>query len=95
MPSNARKDDKGRVLHKGEYQRVDGRYSYSYVDPFGKRKVVYAKDIVSLRKKEDGLKRDQMDGLDTYAAGNAVLNDLFDRYINSKNDLRPTTMSLA
>lgn len=93
MPSNARKDDKGRVLHKGEYQRVDGRYSYSYVDPFGKRKVVYAKDIVSLRKKEDGLKRDQMDGLDTYAAGNAVLNDLFDRYINSKNDLRPTTMS--
>lgn len=89
----SRKDDKGRVLRTGEYQRGDKTYSYSYVDPFGKRKYVYAPDIVTLRKKEDKLKRDQLDGLDVYTASHASLNFIFDRYINSKTDLRPTTRS--
>lgn len=89
----ARKDDKGRALHKGESQRKDKRYCYSYTDMFGKRKYVYANDIVELRNKEKMLVRDQMDGLDTYAAGNATLNFLFDRYIKTKTNIRPTTLA--
>lgn len=93
MPVKGRKDGKGRLLRKGEYYRKDGRYCYSYTNPFGERKMIYANDIVTLRKREDVLKRNQLDGLDIYSAGNATLNELFDRYINSKTDLRPTTMS--
>ena len=39
----ARKDNKGRALRTGECQRKsDGRYVYSYVDPFGKRRSIYS-----------------------------------------------------
>lgn len=32
----ARKDNKGRALRKGEFQRAsDGKYVYGYVDPNG------------------------------------------------------------
>ena len=91
---NSRKDKKGRVLRKGESQRTeDNRYMYTYTDPFGRRKRVYATDLQSLREKEDQLKKDQLDGLDVYVAGNATLNDVFDRYMSTKYDLRATTRS--
>ena len=68
--AKGRKDPKGRVLRKGEtYRSQDSRYSYSYTDPFGRRKVIYEKDLAKLREKEDRLKRDQLDGLDVYTAG--------------------------
>ncbi len=35
--------------------------------------------------------KDQLDGLDVYAAGNADLNFVFDRYITTKTELRRTT----
>ena len=39
----ARKDNKGRNLKTGEYQRPDGRYEYRYKDEItGKRNSVYA-----------------------------------------------------
>ncbi len=63
---------------------------FSYTDPFGRRKTIYDKDLAKLREKEDNLKRDQLDGLDVYVAGRATLNDLFDRYISMKRDLRYT-----
>lgn len=31
-----RKDNKGRVLHRGEGQRPDGRYSFKYTNWMGK-----------------------------------------------------------
>ena len=38
----ARKDNKGRNLKTGEYQRPDGRYEYRYKDEItGKRNSVY------------------------------------------------------
>ena len=41
----ARKDNKGRNLKAGEYQRPDGRYEYRYKDEIiGKRNSVYAAD---------------------------------------------------
>lgn len=90
--AKARKDNKGRALRKGESQRTeDMRYVYTYTDPFGRRKYIYATDLRTLREKEKQLLKDQLDGLDVYAAGNADLNFVFDRYISTKTDLRKTT----
>lgn len=87
-----RKDGKGRVLRKGEhYRKTDGRYSYIYTDPLGKNRTVYANSLVTLRKREESLIRDQMDGLNVYVAGSADVNFLFDRYVSTKSELRSTT----
>ena len=75
--AQARKDNKGRALRKGETQR----------------KYVYSKDLMELREKEKELLKDQLDGLDVYAAGNSDLNFVFDRYISTKTELRSTTYS--
>ena len=82
MPQiKARKDNKGRALQKGECQRTeDNRYCYTYTDPLGRRKRIYATTLVELRKKEAELKRDQLDGIDVYTSGNADVNFLYDRY---------------
>jgi len=92
--ATARKDQRGRALRKGEMQRKsDGRYAYSYTDPLGRRKYLYANDLATLREKEAKLTKDQLDGLDVYVAGRATVNFVFDRYIALKNNLRSTTKS--
>ena len=92
--AQTRKDLRGRVLRKGESQRrSDGRYVYTYTDPLGRRKYVYAQDLVALREKEAQLMKDQMDGLDIYVVGKATVNFVFDRYMSLKNNLKPTTKS--
>ena len=51
--AQTRKDLRGRVLRKGESQRrSDERYVYTYTDPLGRRKYVYAQDLVTLRENE-------------------------------------------
>ncbi len=73
--AKSRKDNKGRVLRKGETQRsCDGKYVYTYTDPEGKRRSIYSKDIMELREREEKLIKDQLDGLDTYVAGSATVN---------------------
>lgn len=89
----ARKDGKGRALRKGECQRSDGRYVYTYTDPFGKRRYIYSKNLLKLREKEEKLIRDQMDGLNVYVAGTATINMVFDRYLSTKCELKSTTRS--
>lgn len=92
--AKARKDERGRALRKGEVQRAsDKRYMYTYTDPQGRRKFIYAKDLATLREKEKQLVKDQLDGLDLYVAGKATVNDTYDRYISTKHDLRETTRS--
>lgn len=89
---SARKDPKGRALRKGEiYRESDGRYAYGYVDPYGKRKFIYSKDLKKLREREEKLFKDQLDGLNVYVMGKASLNFAFDRYISTKSELRETT----
>lgn len=90
---DSRKDSRGRVLRKGEIERKDNRYMYTYTDPLGRRKPVYAKTLKELREKEDKLKKDQLDGLDIYVAGKATLNDTFDRYMSTKYQLKESTRS--
>lgn len=92
--ATARKDLRGRALRKGEMQRSsDKRYAYSYTDPLGRRKYLYANDLATLREKEKQLMRDQLDGLDIYVAGRATINFVFDRYMSIKTNLRATTKS--
>ena len=64
MAGKARKDSKGYVLHKGETQRCDGRYSYAFTDRQGTRHTVYAPSLVELRRKEKEIERSRLDGLD-------------------------------
>ena len=90
--AKARKDLRGRALKPGEIQRKDDhRYMYTYTDPLGRRKFIYANDLTELREKEQKLQRDQLDGLDLYAQGKATINDTFDRYISTKYELRDST----
>lgn len=92
--AKARKDERGRALRKGEVQRAsDKRYMYTYTDPMGRRKFIYAQDLTALREKEKQLLKDQLDGLDLYVAGKATVNTTFDRYMSTKYDLRDTTRS--
>ncbi len=91
--AKARKDNRGRALRKGESQRTDNTYVYTYTDPFKKRRFIYARDLQTLREKETDLIKNQLDGLDVYLAGNATLNFVFDRYMSTKYDLRRTTRS--
>ena len=52
----ARKDNKGRALRKGEFQRAsDGKYVYGYVDPNRVRRYIYSKDLKTLREREEKL----------------------------------------
>ncbi len=89
--ANSRKDSRGYVLKTGEFQRKDGRYSYSYTDKEGKRHTVYENSLAELRKKERQIIRDIEDGIDAHAPEKITLNDLWDKYIGQKYDLKPTT----
>ena len=90
--AKARKDKKGRVLKKGEsYHNTRQSYCFSYMDPLGKRRYIYARDLGELRVKEDKILKDKLDGVEVYLMNNATLNDVFDRYISTKTELRSST----
>ena len=92
--SKIRRDKKGYVLRKGEYQRSeDGMYSYAYRDSVGKRRVIYAKSLKDLREKEDAITKDRYEGIDSYVAANASIDYMFDRYLSTKANLRKSTRS--
>lgn len=74
-----RKDDKGRVLRKGEYQRKDKTYMYVYKSDLGKKRTVYAKTLKELRAKEEVATRDMLDGI-TPESTKATINDMYDRW---------------
>lgn len=85
-----RKDNKGRVLQKGESQRKDGRYVYQYSDIYGKRKSIYANTLSDLRKQEKKINRDLDDNIDTVGA-EITLNEQFERYMSLKLSLANST----
>lgn len=85
--AKSRKDSKGRVLRKGETVRSNGTYQYAYTDYYGKRQYVYANDLVTLRQKEEEILRDKLDGIDSQAARNQSLNDIYDKYMATRKDL--------
>lgn len=85
-----RKDNKGRVLEKGETQRKDGRYVYQYMDIDGNRKSVYASNLSDLRKKEKQIRRDFEDNINVVNA-KMTLNELFDQYMELKTQIANST----
>ena len=103
--SQKRKDNKGRLLREGEYQRKDGRYMFSCVDKNGDRVTAYSwrlvqsdpyvsgrKKDISLREKEEGLQQSLFNGI-CIGKNNMLLDDLFEMYIRTKKRLRKNTLS--
>ena len=103
-----RKDNKGRILKDGEYQRANGQYEYRYTDSFsGKQRSVYSwrlnetdgvpegkKRDKSLRELEKEILKNDVLGIDAYSADRTTINDLFGMYLDMKPKLRETTRAL-
>ncbi len=95
--SHNRKDRKGRVLFKGEYQKKSGIYEYRYTDTKGVAQSVYSwrlkpddktpygkQETLSLRELSAKIERDLQDEIDTVSANKVTLNDFFDEYIEER-----------
>lgn len=102
--SEKRRDRKGRLLKRGERQNRDGRYEYRYYDIQGVRRSVYSWRLVEtdtiprgkrhkppLRELERQIQRDLEDGIQPYTTRQMTLNDLFDRYMELKCELKTST----
>ena len=85
--SEKQKDNKGRVLKTGESQRKDLIYQYRYTDIHGKRQVIYSSDLKEIREKEKMIQKQLDEGID-YAAGEATVIALLERYISLKQGVR-------
>ena len=90
MAGTRRKDNKGRVLRKGEGQRKDNTDDYRYIDVFGKRRSVYAATLKELREKEAEVEKANNARLD-YASGNCTVLELVERYTKLKLGVRYNT----
>ena len=88
--SEKRKDHKGRILRTGESQRKDLIYQYRYIDIRGKRQIVYSSDLKELREKEKEIQKSIYERQD-YAAGQATVISLVERYISLKQGVRYNT----
>ena len=92
--AKVRKDTKGRVLHRGEsYHKARQEYVYAYTDSFGKRRFIYSGDLGELRVKEKEVQKNELDGISVYALAKSDFNFVFDRYIETKTELRSSTRS--
>lgn len=85
-----RKDKRGRVLRTGESQRPNLTYQYRYKDVRGQTRYVYAPTLEELREKEATILRDLNDGIN-YAAGEATVIELSQRYLEQKQNARHNT----
>lgn len=90
MAKTKRKDKSRVVLRKGEIQRSNGTYHYSWTDSNMKRRFVYAKTLEELREKEAQIERDKQDGIKAEARYTTV-NDLFELWIVVKRGLKNNT----
>ena len=104
--SEKRKDNRGRILRDGEQQRADGRYMYTYRDPLT-RKVSYIyswklephdrvpsgkRTDISLREKIRELRENERNGI-LYRGGDLSVLELVEKYLNTKNGVRPTAQN--
>lgn len=103
MSHKNRKDKRGRVLYKGEYQRKTGMYEYRYTDAKGVAQSVYSwrlkpddktpygkPETLSLRELISKVERDKQDDIDSKTANKTTLNDFFAEYIQER-PLKPST----
>lgn len=83
MKAQRRKDSKGKVLRKGEYERKNGSYMYVFKGGSGKKCTIYAPTLKELRIKEDEVTKDVLDGIDPDGA-RATLNEMYARWKSSR-----------
>lgn len=101
--SNKRKDNKGRVLHNGEYQQSNGRYRFKYYDGTGKERYLYSwrldkndrmpegkRQGPSLREQEKEIQINQFSRLSS-DGGNLTVLELVRRYTATKVGVREST----
>ncbi len=86
--ANKRKDNKGRVLRKGETQRKDGTYMYRWGNPAGKRECVYAQTLADLREMEQEIGREVAIGV---CRKSYTVNEQIERYLKTKIRLANST----
>ncbi len=89
----SRKDNRGRVLQKNEYQRSNGLYRYDYKDVVGNTHSIYSDNLADLREKEKHITIARWSGFDLERGKSLTLNDVFDRYISSKIGLKESTLA--
>lgn len=89
--ASKRYDSKGIVLKTGEYQRKDGMYLYKYKDTMGKQRIIYSSTLAELRAKKEQTEQDVKDGIKTAKENTLTVNDMFDRYIATKTELKDST----
>ena len=77
-------------LRKGEYQRSNKTFQYSWYDKNGKRHYVYGKTLSELRQKEDEIIRRSLEGFD-YSKLDSTVNSYFELWKKIKTGIRETT----
>lgn len=106
MAAVKRTDSKGRNLRDRESQMQDGRYRYQYIDQTGKRCTIFSwklvptdkvpsgkRDCISLREKIKQIEKDMNDGIRSADSNRITVNDMFDKYIATKTELKNSTRS--
>lgn len=101
---SSRRDNKGRVLNKGEYQRANGMYEYKYKELDGTSRSVYSWRLTQIDKAPKGkqsefclreliqqIERDKQDGINSAEARKMTLNAFFEEYIDNKVGLKQST----
>ena len=99
-----RRDNKKRILWKGEYQRSDGMYEYKYTDAKGGKHSVYSWCLTQtdkppkgkqcnrcLREMEAQIQRDIQDDISTFESMRLTLNAFWEIYIENKRELKQST----
>ena len=103
--SEKRRDNRNRILHVGESQRPDGRYSYKYKDLYGKIKFVYSWRLdkndrppagkprgLSLREMERQIQQDLFAQI-VPNGGDMTVLELVEKYISLKVNVRHNTIA--
>ena len=103
VSTSKRRDDKGRLLRMGEYQRKDGRYVYKYKDCGGQVRCLYAsrleskdpylggrKRLPALRELEEEILQNQWNGVQDFGGDITVL-ELAERYVETRQSVREST----
>lgn len=99
-----RRDNKNRILRKGEYQKKDGRYTYRYTDVNGESRYIYSWTLTAtdrapkgkppgpcLRDLEREIDKALVEEIDAYGSMNHTLDVYFEKYMASKGRLKSTT----
>ena len=83
-----RKDNKGRVLRKGESQRKDLTYMYRWTDLNQERRCIYANSLNELRKEEEVIANELAKGI---SRNSNTLNIQIEQYLDTKVNIEKST----